>query len=162
MKKISLVFGLVLLLSSCAMHHSAPAIKPELLINSSAEKISFPVSDSASLSSIESWLANGDAPTYAEISCGNSGSICNAVKKDLAARHVKFKDVPAEEDATVGTLSLTYDRVITRECATNNFGCSTSLNAVRMVSNHEQFIKPSSVGLQGASSVMKAVSRYVK
>jgi hypothetical protein len=162
MKKISMVFGVLWCLSACMMHHAAPPVRPELLISSSAEKISFPISDADSLASLESWLANGDAPISAEISCGDSKKICNSVKNQLTARNINFKDVPGDAGVNSGNVSLAYERVVKRECSLNNFGCATSLNSVRMVSSHEQFIKPGNIGLQDASSAVRAVGRYVK
>lgn len=161
MKKISLVCGLLLLLSACAMNSASPALRPESLIHSSSEKISFPVSDMASLSTVENWIAGGDAPSSAELTCPNRGKVCNSVKKMLSKRGVTVKEVPIAPGAA-GNVALIYNRLIAHECAIVRFGCSTSVNALHMVANREQFTKPALSDFQDAASAVKTVGKYVQ
>lgn len=163
MKKISLLCSILVLVSACSMHRAAPVIRAESLINSSAEKVSFAISDLSSLSPIEKWVSNGDSPSSAELTCVNRGKVCNAVKKILSKHGISVNEVPAApgSDNVVGSVSLIYNRLIARECATVHFGCATSTNSIHMVTNREQFIKPALSDFQDAASVVEAVKKYV-
>lgn len=162
MKKILLACALLFTVSACAMHHAAPVIRAETLIKSTAEKISFPIVDSSSLEAIENWVANGEAPTNAEISCVSSENTCNRVRNLLTNRGIPVNESAAAADSSAGNVSLTYNRIIAHDCGTNSFGCSTSVNAIHMVTNREQFIKPAMSDLQDAASSVRAVGRFVK
>ena len=157
MKKIFLACSLALIVSSCSSHYSS-VIRPESLISASAEKISFPISDSASVMTIENWVSGGDVPTDAEVSCVNGNPSCLSVKKFLKNSHIPFKEV-APVDASSSRISLIYDSLIARGCDANSFGCSTSLNAIRMVTNREQFIKPALSDFQDAAVGVTAINK---
>ncbi len=157
MKKILLACGLLLIVSACAVttNHSTP-IRPESLVNATAEKISFPISDSASVITIEDWIIAGDAPTSVEISCADGNPSCVSLKTFLTNHHIAYQDSAAGESSSV---SLTYNRLIARTCNPNSFGCSTSLNSISMVTNRDQFIKPALSDFPDAASAVKAVRK---
>ena len=158
MKKISMALGILLLASACSAHHSAPAVRPESLINSSVEKTSFPIKDASSLAPVEKWIADGSLPTGAEIYCGNSGSACDIVKKLLVDRGVRFNEIPQERGTGYGKISLLYSRIQAHNCITDSFGCSTSMNSINMTTNQGQLAKPGTAALQDAVSAVKILN----
>ena len=65
----------------------------------------------------------------------------------------------AFSDADAGNISLTYNRLIARNCDASSFGCATSINSVNMVTNREQFVKPALSDFQDAARSVKAVGK---
>ena len=155
MKKIFVICSFMFM-AACTMG-SPTAIRPENLINSSEEKISFPISDADSLTPIQNWISGGDTPTEAEISCADTNSACSSLKNYLSDRRIQFKMQPSTNTET-GSVSLLYNRLVAHTCNPVHFGCSTSINAIRMVTNREQFTKPVLSDFQDAASAVKAIS----
>ena len=155
MKKI-LAAGLMFILPACTIY-SQSAIKPESLINSSVEKISFPVSGYDSLTPIENWINGGDAPSKAEISCAVADPACASLKDLLSERKISFKELPASDDS--GNVSLLYNRLVAKNCNASQFGCSTSINSIHMIANREQFINPPLSDFQDADNAVKALDK---
>jgi hypothetical protein len=162
MKTICLLFCLVSFLSACALDSSKPALRPESLVNSSAEKVSFPISDEASLLVIENWLATSGAPASAQISCQSGGKLCSKLKKYFRDNKISLQEV-AGGDSKSASISLNYVNIVTGECSADSFGCATSLNIVNMASERRQFINPkASSEMHDSSSAVRAVKRYVE
>lgn len=156
MKKVILA-GLFVL-SACSLHNQNMVIRPESLINASAEKISFPLSDVQSVEAVAEWIRTGDVPSGAEISCRDNNKSCAKAKNVLNRYKVAFIETPVGSDAEQG-VALLYDRLTASACFLNELGCSTSLNSVRMVANREQFVKPYISDLQDAETSVRAVGR---
>lgn len=154
MRKVFLL-GLFLV-SACTSNHIA-IVQPELLINSSAEKVSFPITTHKSVYSVADWIKAGDAPSSAEIFCKEKSRLCGKVRAILKSNKVPFEETTIVASNEGESISLIYDRLTASSCFINQLGCATSLNAVRMVANREQFIKPYLSDLQDAETAVRAL-----
>ena len=145
----------VLLFSSaCTLSHSKIALSPEDLLANSAEVVSFPISDTASLHTISAWIAD-DLPSHATLSCSAGNAGCTELTRLLNEKHI-----PTTENAeATDKVALSYDHITTRECPTYAFGCSVSVNSLHMIGNYNQILKPATVGSQDAASAVDAYKR---
>jgi hypothetical protein len=148
-----------LLVSACTSYQFGNVIRPEGLVSSSAEKISFPVADAASVAAIEKWVNSGEKPSAAEISCNASGKSCKAVKQMLKKHKINTTEVALTGESS---LALIYERVTAKNCEESHFGCATAANSLNMVTNRDQFIKPALSDYQDAAGAVRAVGKYSK
>jgi len=156
MKKI-LLAGLFIL-SACSVYHDGAVVRPEYLVNRSAEKISFPISDSQSVSSVVDWISVGDKPSSAEVACNGSSESCRQVKNILNRYKISYTE-GAVSSSSEQSVSLIYARLTASACFLKQLGCSTSLNSVRMVANREQFVRPFISDMQDAETAVTAVNK---
>ncbi len=164
MKIILQLCSVLLIITSCASNgQSVKIIRPESLLNPSSEKVSFPVTDSSSVKNIVEWIHGDNKPSSAEVTCAAKDKSCIALKRTLKAEKIAFTEVPlSTEEGKTGNISIIYSHIIARDCKTSDFGCSTAINSLRMVTNREQFIKPALSDFQDAASAVNAVNSGLK
>lgn len=164
MKRTLLVCSILLIVASCASNGSSVYVKTESLVSASSEKVSFPITDSSSVDAIADWIHEGDnKPSSAEISCLEKDTSCLVVKRILKKSKITYTVVPSKsEDAKIGNITIMYNKILARDCETADFGCSTSINSLRMVTNREQFTKPAISDFQDAASAVRAVDAKLK
>lgn len=159
MKKSFII--LLLILSACAHRQATSVIRPELLISSSDEKISFPISDAASVSAIDKWIGSEESPSEATIACNKSTKSCKNVKEILKKYKVTYTEqAPGFEGAS--SLTIIYNHVIARDCQASGFGCATSINSIKMVTNRKQFTKPALCDPQDAARAVRALYKNTR
>lgn len=162
MKKALLLCSILLVVSSCANNGSESVVRTETLVSASSEKVSFPVADAASVKDIENWISNGDnRPSNAQVSCLAKNPACMSLRALLKKQKIAVTEVPFNHE-NGSTVSIIYNRILARSCPIESFGCSTSLNSLRMVTNREQFTKPAMSDYQDAASAVKAVGEHFK
>lgn len=159
MKK--LFISLLFVLSACVNPKPTSVVRPELLISSSDEKISFPISDAGSVSAIEKWISSEDRPSEANVACKDGAKSCNNVKSILKKHKISYTE-QATDSEDGSSLTIVYNHVAARDCAASSFGCSTSLNSVKMVTNRQQFIKPSLSDPQDAARAVRALYKNIR
>jgi len=146
----------VLALSACQSPNSL-RVEPESLLSSSNENISFKLSDSSSVDSIEGWISD-DKPTSAVLSCLRRDSLCADVSDLLSQNGVSAVINGTSEE--VSSVELIYDRVTARQCNMGLLGCSVSVNSVQMVTDRLQFVKPVLSGRQSAAKSVEDYNNY--
>lgn len=145
-------------------------VRPETLLDSSAERVSFGLASPKSGQEITDWI-NKDQPTRAELSCVKDQPNCRKAIQILSSFSVPYKLVTkAGSDNVV----LIYSRIVTRDC--NNsfisnhhnmrnlnhpaFGCSVAANTLQMISDQQQILNPLLSGYQDARTQMRNVTAY--
>lgn len=155
MKKV--LFSL-LFLTACAGNLPTSALHTESLVSTSDEKVSFPISDAASVKNIEQWIGNGDMPSSAELSCRDAGKQCKATKAMLKKHKIAYKATNIA-NASDSVAVLVYNHINARDCAAGTFGCATSVNSLKMVTDRRQITQPALSDLQDAAGAVKAINK---
>jgi murein endopeptidase len=141
--------------TSCTLSHSKSALSIENLLLNSAEVVSFPISDNASVHTIKAWIGD-ELPSHATLSCPTSSNQCTEVARILKEKNITVDAIAEEANKVV----LSYDHTTTRNCPPHAFGCSVSANALQMISNHNQVLHPATLDQPGAAQAVDTYKRY--
>lgn len=155
-RSLVLMTSVIALSTGCSMSRSKTALSIENLLTNSAEVVSFPISDVASVHTIEAWV-NDDLPSYASISCSTGNSQCVQVAHILRGKHITVDETQASSDGD--KVSLSYDHITARNCPPHALGCSVSANALQMIGNYSQVLHPSVSEPQDATQGVEAYRR---
>lgn len=156
--KRSFIIAVVLFVSACSTLPSV-YVAPETLLNASSERVSFGLSDSASLQAISTWV-EGDAPTRAELTCPVDGQLCSQARDLLNNYSVTSRVV--ENAGGDGSVVLLYDRIVARDCSSQQFGCSVSVNSLQMVADYRQYVHPNLSDPQDAQKAVESYNSYAE
>ena len=142
---------------------------PESLLDVSSEVVTVDLSTDESLGELTQWV-EGDQPTRAEIRCAEGNMRCAQAEQTLALYNVQ-----SERVASSGSeIDLVYERVIAHDCENRYidnrinpynlhhpaFGCSNASNMVQMVSDRQQFVNPSLLGLYDGKKAYQNAKSY--
>ncbi len=160
-------------LSACAANIPPQAYAnrgtPESLLDVSSEVVTVDLSSDESLAELTQWV-EGDQPTRAEIRCEEGNLRCNQAQQTLSLYNVQSERVAS----TGSEIDLIYERVIAHDCENRYidnrinpynfnhpaFGCSNASNMVQMVSDRQQFVNPSLLGLYDGKKAYQNVKSY--
>jgi hypothetical protein len=176
MKNIFLLIVALCAVTACQQVNSksyALPIRPESLLDSSAERVSFGVTSPKSLGEVTDWI-NKDQPTRAELSCSSDQKICKHIRRALSSFAVPYKVVSKNSERN--SVVLIYNRIVTRSCDNSfvdnhsnyqnlnhaAFGCSVSANTVQMASDPQQVLNPPLSAMQDAGRAVKLINAYKK
>lgn len=143
----------VFFITSCETNNIAKQVRPENLLSSNVEDVSFTISGSESVDSMFEWIID-DKPNSALLSCASGDSLCIGAERVLSDLSVPYRmDVVPGEESSV---SLVYNRLLTRDCS-NGLGCAMSTNMIGAITNQSDFTNPA---LSDYHDAQKAVENY--
>lgn len=173
MKKSLVLILTLLALSACETlpnkAYSLP-VRPESLLDSSAERVSFGLSIPKSAQELTDWI-NKDQPSRAELNCAKDKPNCRKAIQILSSFSVPYKHV---QKAGGDSIALVYNRVVARSCnhsfISNHhnvrnlnhpaFGCSVASNTLQMMSDQQQILNPLLSGNQDAATQVRRLNAY--
>jgi hypothetical protein len=168
-----LISCLALSLSGCAANIPPQAYAnrgtPESLLDVSSEVVTVELASDESLGELTQWV-EGDQPTRAEIRCTEGDVRCDQAEQTLSLYNVQAERVPSSSSQ----VDLIYERVIAHDCENRYidnrinpynmnhpaFGCSMASNMIQMVSDRQQFVNPSLLGLYDGKTAYKNMKSY--
>ena len=137
---IAFIVSAAYVLVSCTAPSHHPSIVPESLLDSSEERVSFPIeADSAAYENIRAWVVNNH-PAYAELHCQDQTAPCRYVAQFLTKKAIRFTIQPTHENAS--SIQLFYQKHYAKACSSHQFGCSSATNAIHMISNQKSIFFP--------------------
>jgi hypothetical protein len=163
----------VLTLSACSADIPAQAYEnrgtPESLLDVSSEVVTVEMTSEESLSELTEWV-EGDQPTRAEIRCKEGDVLCDQAEQTLSLYNVDYEWIPSQ----TSEINLVYERVIAHDCENRfidnrinpynfnhpAFGCSVASNMIQMVTDRQQFVSPSLLGLYDGQTAYKNMKNY--
>ncbi len=151
LRPLILMISLLALSTGCTFSRSQTAVSIETLLTNSSEVVSFPISDRASVHTIQNWIGD-EAPSYATVSCPTGNPQCAEVTRVLNAQNITVDNAAGASD----TVTLSYDHPTARNCPPQAFGCSVAANSLQMISNYNQILHPAVSDPQDAAQGVKA------
>jgi type IV pilus biogenesis protein CpaD/CtpE len=120
-------------------------VEPEHLINLSQEVVTFSL---ANITEMVNWVSNFK-PSRIHLNCAKDSNACRDAQLQLKKMGVKYHHIASNKN----NVNLIYEKTLARDCTKENltyrdkqagyiFGCANATNMVRMVKDHQQFIKP--------------------
>jgi hypothetical protein len=152
-----LILTAILFISSCAsMETNVAQVKPETLLTSNVEDVSFAINSSEALDSMFEWVLD-DRPTNAQLLCANGDSLCVGAERILNKFSVPYRMNVVESDES--TVSLVYSRLMKKECR-QGIGCAMSANFISSITDQTDFTNPSLSDYQDAQKAVENIKTY--
>ncbi len=167
-------FHVVPLLLLAACYSSPDATQtyngPESLLHQDQELISLPLEKVEDVKDLVAWIKD-ERPTSAVLECQTTSAHCSNAAKILLKSKVSFRTQPS---ASTNLAKLYYNRITAQDCdpraiynsnnvnnlQAQNFGCSVSWNAARMINTGEQLTDPAAVEGMDAKKSLSVIGAY--
>ena len=126
----------IIFISSCSHQKiSRSQVKPESLLTSNVEDVTFSIAGRGALDSMFKWVLN-DRPSQAVLYCTSGDSLCVGAEKILSSFSVPYNMVVTTDNQS--SVSLKYSRILTKNCK-RGIGCAMSANFIGAITNQEDF-----------------------
>ncbi len=133
-------------------------VEPEHLINLSQEVVTFSLANNKNITEMVNWVSNFP-PSRVHINCSKEQAMCKEAQLELKKMGVKHHHVVSNKN----NVTLIYEKTLARDCTKEDlsyrakqvnyvFGCANATNIVRMVSDHQQFVKPAKLAASDADT----------
>ncbi|MDA0781854.1 MAG: hypothetical protein PQ612_02370 [Rickettsiales bacterium] len=155
--RLFLLLSCVLFVSSCVRpsEHTVQ-VKPETLLTSNIEDVTFAITGRDSLDSMFEWVLD-DRPSEAVLYCVGGDSLCVGAEKILSNFSVPYSmKVTNNRESAV---SLKYSRLLTKQCQ-RGIGCAMSANFIGAITNRSDFTNPALSDFQDAQKAVENYNNY--